>query len=204
MLPYDYLANCVEAYRQGLHLDNGKPVLGVCDVGLDIADAGTNRNAMTVRRGPIIESVEEWATLKAGFLKPTAMRANSRAGGSASLTHLLRWRRCGCADEGGVCADRGPSLFGARDQLWSAGGRARQMYRRNQTNKDEFHRRNAQMGFALRYARLGRPPATWRGKGVLKSQCLFINPDIPQRERFLAMLTQPPGSMGQSRQDHHR
>ena len=63
-------------------------------------------------------------------------------------------------------------------------------YTRGYNNKQFFHRRNAQMGWAMRL----RAQATERllnGGEVEPGSCLFIDPEIRHVEDFMAELSQP-------------
>lgn len=188
VLTYDMLKQCVEAYKMGLYPP--KEELGMTDLGFDIADGGVDYNAICVRRGPCIEHIDKWKSQSPGFLTPSAARAHEAA------THYGIWRLY--FDGTGVGSPmRGelarmepeymvrPVLFGGKP-----GGHER-IYEKGMTNEQIFSRRDIQMGFALR----GRARNTLRllnkVDDVEPAECLFINPDLPNLDQYLAQLMQP-------------
>ena len=58
------------------------------------------------------------------------------------------------------------------------------------TNKQFFHRRNAQLAWAVRL-RAQRTRQLLRGDAVDPNGCLFIDPGVGRLEEYLAQLSQP-------------
>ena len=196
VLAYSILRDCVEAHRRDLHKHAGKSPI---DSGLDIGD-GRDKNAQVVRYGPVIDFADEWPAVRAGYLTPTATRADqtcfennvwrlyfdSTGVGSpmrGELNRLLEERQEKNKAFSGYIS-RGVN-FG------QAVGGPKKFYTRGKTNSDTFARRNAQMAFALRL-RANRTVALLQGnKDVDPNECLFISPKIPQLERYMAILSRP-------------
>ena len=185
VLAYSTLLACVEAYES--YADESKTPV---DVGLDIADGGADMNSLVVRKGPSVVFRDEWRSLKAGHLTPTAARAANIANEHAA------WRLV--YDRTGV----GSPILGSFSEMdWldfpvrgvsfgeKPGGEDR-MYDRRRTNSEAFMRRNSQMAFALRL-RANRTMRLLAGEGIDPEDCLFINPQILKAEHFLADLSRP-------------
>ena len=190
VLPYHLLEACVRAYKEGLHRGATK---FPAHAGLDIADGGADRNAWVGRRGPCIEHVKAWHSDRPGYLMPTARRADDLMR-EYDLSRIYY-------DTGGVGAPIRESfhrLDEEREYAYSArpvafggavGGPKRQ-YSYRRTNEEAFARRNAQLAFAVRLRAL-RTVKLMEGDDVDPDKCLFINPNIPGLEQYLAQLTQP-------------
>jgi len=190
VLSYRMALACVRAYREGLHRSAD---LTPVHAGLDIADGGDDRNALCIRRGPVVEMVSTWRSQKHGYLAPTARRADRqaiRAGvwkiyfdasgvGSPMLGELTRLAR----QPNPAYRIEGIN-FGQR----VAG--PEQLYWHGRKNADQFAARNAQMAFALR-DRARRTVNLLEGEPEDPNKCLFFSDSIPNLERFLAECTRP-------------
>ena len=183
VLPYQVLARCVEAYRQGLYPSVDDAPL--TDAGLDLAEGGVDRCALVVRRGPCIELVDVWPGVT-GDLSRAATRAHGHCtdwavyslfydGAAPIRTEFLR-----LDGNYGVY----PVSFGGK-----VGGPTL-LYETTRPNEQVFARRNIQMADALRL-RANRTVRLLQGADVDPAQCLFINPAIPRLEAFLAELSAP-------------
>ena len=189
VLGYSVLRECVDGYRAGLHEGLDRTPY---DAGLDIADAGADRNSLTLRSGPVLDFVRDWPTLTPGHLTPTARKA-LRLIERHSQGDLWRMNY----DAGGVGAPikgefarlRVPFTLRPINFGQKVGGPLR-YYERMRTNRDAFARRNAQMGFALRLRSM-RTVRLRKGEDVDPRTCLFINPHIPKLEHFLSQLSRP-------------
>ena len=193
VLSYAMAQDCVEAYKRGFCPDSAIST-GIIDAGLDIADAGQDKNALVIRRGPLIESARAWRAEAPGYFAPTAARVRDycQASGVGKLYF----------DGGGVGAPMRGELakqdigFAIESVLF--GGKVKGediLYDRRHKNKDIFMRRNAQLAFALRH-RAERTIKLMRGekddpKLPSPEQCLFISPKIPNLTTFLAQLSMP-------------
>jgi len=178
VLPYALLEKCVTDREE---------LGGRVHAGLDVADSGADKNALVIRRGPMILDVMQWS---AGTLGATARRADAicRERGVQTLYF----------DAGGIGAGIRSYLSEMRARTYTArgvnfgeavaGGKVE--YSRGQTNADFFARRNAQLGWALRLRAQASQQLADSG-GVEPSRCLFIRRDMKHREVYMAQLSQP-------------
>ena len=195
VLPYNLLADACQAWLNGLYLV-AEADLPPAHAGLDIADGGEALNCIVVRRGPKILYMEKWPSLEAGILRHTAVRADEICR-RFNVSRLFY-------DAGGVGS---PIRADFREILKKRPERVRysihgikfgdavagekRPYSYGRANKDEFARRNAQMGWALRI-RASKTARLLRGDiFVYPSECLFINPAIPNLNRYVNTLTKP-------------
>lgn len=188
VLPFSILEPCIDAWREGLHNKADAPVR---DIGLDIADAGEDVNAIVDREGPTLRHIDSWPTHEAGVLEPTAKRAHARA------EEVNAWRLY--YDAGGVgSAIRGdfrrlsPALsYGLKPENFGGEVKGKKRdFTRDRTNEKVFTRRNIQLAWAVRLRALNTIKLR-RGKDVDPNRCLFIPGDLPGIDAFLADLTQP-------------
>ena len=186
VLPYALTRQCVEAWS--MYRSSPDPQLGVVHAGLDIADTGSNKNSLSLRRGPALYRIDRWAGVTLGN---TARRANQTcvdqgvtrmyfdAGGpGAGVRSYLKEM------ESGLTYRVEPVNFGGEVKA----GQVR--YAKGQTNKQFFSKRNAQLGWSLRL-RANHTKRLVEGEKIAHDKCLFINPDIPDLEDILAQMTQP-------------
>ena len=159
---------------------------GIPFMGYDIADAGADWNSMVLRKGPVITRVERW---------------------QGATTGQSTWRvHNACIEEGARACyyDVGGVGAGARSEFarirpaYSAvpvhfggkvGGPDRR-YSARVTNADFFRSRNAQMAWTLRL-RAENTRKLASGENIDPQRCLFIRPDIPRIEAFMAEMSQP-------------
>ena len=166
-------------------------VTGRAHIGLDVGDGG-DFNAVVVRRGPVVTHVESWASTPAELGK-TTRRAHAvavehavqrmfydvggpRAGVRSHLREMLTDHDVAYYPEG--------VNFGGE-----VGGKDRE-YSYRVRNADHFRRRNMQMAWALRLRAL-RTQRLNDGEAVDPETCLFIDPNLPNVDRFLTQLSQP-------------
>jgi len=179
VLPYAMLQKCVT---------NRKSPGGRLHAGLDVADSGADKNALVIRRGPMIEEVMSWS---AGTLGATARRVDGicRERGVDTLYY----------DSGGIGAGIRSYLSEIHARTYAAHGvnfgeavaGGKMEFSRGQTNADFFARRNAQLGWALRLRAQASQQLKDDGGGVSLGQCLFIPEDMRNREAYMAQLSQP-------------
>ena len=184
VIPFDLLAGCVEAFRRDLHR---KATRGWPEIGLDVADTGTDFNALVTRDGPILYHAEKW---HAPTLGDTARRADHYARENAVERVYYDAAGVGAAVRS-YFADWDTRHYSVRPEQFGGavkGGEASFSYR--QKNKDFFARRNAQLGWALRLRAMNTRKLL-DGEEVNVDQCLFIDPSIPRLEEFMAQLSQP-------------
>lgn len=181
VLPYSLLKICVDAWDR-----RGRGEEGAVFAGLDVADTGADKNALVGRKGSCIFHVETWGGLTTGM---TARRADQFC-----TEHNAVWLGY---DQGGPGAGVrsemeviGPDYAVAGINFGGevAGGERR--YTAGRKNKDFFAYRNAQMGWALRL-RAENTERLMNGEAVDPEKCLFIAPDIPRLDSYLAEMTQP-------------
>ena len=191
VLSYAVLRECVRAFDEGLHREADEvPV----HVGLDVADAGQDANAVVVRRGPVVTHVDAWHSRTPGFMTPTATKADRVARDYDADT--LYW------DGGGVGAplrgeftriyheENGGGYSFKSIQFGGAVGGPDRYYMRGRTNKEYFARRSGQLAFAVRLRAL-RTIRLLAGEDVDPNTCLFIDSTIPALESYLGELSQP-------------
>lgn len=185
LLPYSLLNHALDAWDR--KAERCVAQQGQVFIGLDVADTGAARNALVVRRGGVVASVERW---QAGTLGETARRADAVARRESALyVHY---------DAGGVGAgvrsfltEMGPRGYVADPvNFGSSPAGAQNRYSSRILNGDFFQRRNAQLGWALRL-RLQRTQRMLAGERVDPAACLFIDSAMPRVDDYLAELTQP-------------
>ena len=184
VLPYAMLMKCVDAWERR----PDEASAGVVHCGLDVADAGNDKNALVGRRGPILFYADSWSA-------PTLGKTARRADRWAVEVGATRMHYDAGGPGGSIrsyiseMVERPYTLRGE-----NFGGKVMGedvLYTRGLVNKQFFHRRNAQMGWGVRL----RANATVRyleeEPNIHADQCLFINPDLKRRQDFLAQLSQP-------------
>ena len=186
VLPYAIMDLCVKAWEKyDIKLDD---VQGVVFGGLDVADTGTARNALGLRRGPCLFRLDRWRESTLGKttrrmdgvmrdLGGTRLYFDVGGVGAGIRSHLLEMQPAppyGIRPENFGGAVKGPKV----------------LYTRGQTNEQFFARRNAQMGWGLRL-RANMTQRLMEGEDVDMNKCLFINPELERREDVLAQFSQP-------------
>ena len=189
VLTYTMLQQCVAAWREGLHKQASSSIV---DMGLDMAEGGVDQCAQVIRRGPLVEFVDEWPGV-AGDLSVAARHADENAAEYRIRSGEDIWR---------LYYDASSPMrreFVALDSHYPAravnfGGAVTgedRLYEARRKNKDVFARHNIQMADALRL----RANRTVRRMGgdltVDIDECLIIPADLPNLESFLTDLTQP-------------
>lgn len=180
VLPYALARLCVDAWPD-------RAPLGPVQAGLDVADTGADRNALVLRRGPCVLSVEQWS---AGTLGDTARKAHARCAHETAAVLYY--------DVGGIGAGIRSHLAEIRTRAYaarpinfgSAPEGATRSYTRSMTNADFFARRSSQLGWALRL-RAQRTQRLMDGEPVDPDSCLFVSPRLPRLDEYLAQLAQP-------------
>lgn len=185
VLAYTLVKTCVDAFEAGLAPDDYRDQ--ITHGGLDFAEGGMDKCALTIRCGPVVEFVHEWPGVL-GDLSVAATTAfdlarpyrPSRLYYDASSPGRTDLRRAGF--RGVIPVNFGGAVQGPLEE-----------YEYNRMNKDVFEARNMQMAEILRlraintYRRFVRNDKTVRIK-----DCLFINPaGVRNLESFMAQLTQP-------------
>ena len=158
--------------------------VGKSTLGHDVGEPDTRNNAIVVRRGPIVEWAEKFAAdswdgvgnhCRAAFAKHGCNHVfvDSTGVGQGAISqydvHGLKWH---------------PVRFGGpvqgRKRRWLPGT----------TNDDMWAMRNAQLAWAVKL----RIENTWRaqhGDPVDPALCMWINPDIPERDLFVSECALP-------------
>ena len=157
----------------------GKPTLGH-----DVAQPDTRNNALVVRHGPVVEWAEKFGAeswdgvglrAKAVFDKYGCNHAfvDATGVGQGAVSQYgvlgLRWR---------------PVNFGEPPR-----GKKRS-WLPSTSNADMFSMRNVQLAWTVKV----RIENTWRaqqGEAIDPRLCMFVNPDIPERDLFAAEVAQP-------------
>lgn len=184
VLPHDLIEACI--------IEPPVEIEGRVDAGLDVADVEEgDRNALALRRGPLLEGVSVWA---AATLGETTRRAHS-----ACVEHGARILHY---DSGGPGAGVRSHLVDLGRQgeripyypeginFGSAVAGGETYYAHGVRNRDHFARRNMQMAWALRQ-RAQRTRMLLSGADIDPDTCLFIDPGIERRAELVRQLTQP-------------
>ena len=185
VLPFEMLQVCVDMWERG------KEQQGTIHAGLDVADTGADRNALVARRGPCITHAQRWSEPTLGATTRTA-DAWCKENGAVALHY----------DAGGIGGGvrshfsdmypvRGQRPFALRGENFGGAVQGKDLpYDSKQTNGDFFQRRNSQMAWAVRQ-RAQRTIRLRDGEDINPATCLFINPNTPRLEEYLAQLAQP-------------
>ena len=174
ILPFDLLMACVDAYPTHAPDMTRRPLTYA---GLDFAEGGRNKCAIAIRQGPNLEFVAEWP----GVLGDTTVCATT-ARDHAAPFDIIRIYYDGSAPIRSEL--RRVGFLGVRPfHFGGEVGGGDTIYQGTTRNKDIFARRNIQAAINLR----NRANLTQRyvaGDSRIRAEdCLFINPDLPQRER---------------------
>ena len=178
VIPMQLLKICVEMY------DKYRDIGGYRHSGFDIADIGPDKSSVIIRVGPRVEYRESqnkdidqscaWAHELTEDNDCTRMVYDA-TGIGATARHLLprtrRYKSVGIN-------------FGSTPE-----GKDRR-YSPDMTNGEMFPNRKSQMSWGVRL-RAQRTQRLYNGEGVDPAKCLFINPDIPNCNGYLAQLSQP-------------
>ena len=188
VLTHDMVQKCVEAYRLGLAPTKKSSLLVPVDAGLDIAEGGRDKCCQVVRRGPIIEYVDTFPGVS-GDLSHAARRAHE---GALEAGYEIRMQYYD--DSSPIYREfvRLNVNYRARGIGFGkeVGGKDDQ-YERGHTNGEAFSRRNIQMATGLRLRAMNTLRLMRGETGINPEYCLFINPNIPNLEFYLNMLSQP-------------
>ena len=195
VLPYALIQSCVDA-----HIELGlteEDLSGRIDAGLDVADTGVDKNALVLRRGPLVLSAQQWTGQTLGDTTRRAHTACVENGarklyydvggvGGGVRSHLHDIRR---EMDQRLPYSSSPVLFGG------AVTGPDQEYSYEVLNRDYFSRRNAQMAWALKL-RAQRTQRLLDGdEAVDPARCLFIDSSSFASRReldlYLTQLAQP-------------
>lgn len=189
VLPYQLIIKCVDAHKKlGL---TESDLDGRLHAGLDVADTGVDRNALVMRRGPLIVSAEQWTAPTLGV---TTRRAHSIC--SERAVQRLYYDAGGVG--GGVRShlqDIGKRPYFAEPVQFGGevtGGDFEFSHRVK--NRDFFARRNSQLAWALKLRALRTEQLLTDENGTSEVQpdkCLFIDSRIRDLDTFLTQLAQP-------------
>ena len=194
VITYEMALACIEGWEKFVKTSEYKPT-GRLDAGLDVADTGTDRNALVARRGSVLMHAER-------FSKPipadTARKANSWCR-LYSARRLYYDNQPSGAIRGPLTEmvrTQGPRPYSARGVNFggSVAGPDEE-FNHGITNVEMFYNRAAQMGWDL-HMRARRTQRLLAGATNVRPQdCFFINPTIFQsgreREEFIKQITQP-------------
>ena len=184
VLTYATLEACVRAWKAGLAPARDEAPL--CDVGLDIAEGGSNKCAEVVRVGPVVDFLDMWPGV-AGDLSVAARRAHN------NLEHYAPYRLYYDGSSPMMSEFRRLDVdYGVRAiNFGGKVGGPTKLYETRRPNDQVFALRNIQMADALRL-RANRTVRLLKGdRDVEPMDCLFIRDDLPDLEGYLADMTQP-------------
>ena len=187
VIPMALLNLCVEHWDK-----RPQPRGAIVTSGLDVADTGADYNAFTLRSGPELFAFARWRGSLTFTTSETARKAAKLAGDEDTAALYY--------DIGGPGAGiRGPMLetdpdFSVRGCHFGGKvlGPKRNFTRgaKPKTNEQYFFNWAAQAGWHLRL-RAEMTQRLVKGEPIDPHDCLFINPDLPYLEDFLAELGQP-------------
>ena len=183
LLPYGLLEKCVSAWDKIPEIPSVRRTGG-----FDVADTGTDKSCLTIRRGPRIESVQTWS----GVTVDEATRKAHRVMQEKGVEHLFY-------DATGLGVGVRITLQNIGDYEYFAepiqfGGPVTgpdKKYSMGVTNKALFGRRAGQLAWALRQRARHTERYLSGEKGIDPEYCLAINPNIPNLEAYLEQLAQP-------------
>ena len=176
------ILECIEAYKKGLHKGSG----GFIEAGLDVADS--NWNALTIREGPAILYAVRW---HADDIRVTVQRTHNLA-----LEYGVQRLYYDAGGPGAGVAAYFRNEFASRpyavrpEMFGGAVKGAEQVFTYTYKNRDYFAQRNAQLGWGVRL-RADMTRRLLQGEDVMPGNCLFINPAIPELDRYISQLFQP-------------
>lgn len=186
------------------HIKLGIEPTGIRWGGLDVADLGKDKNAMAIRHGILLESVDQWSGTDAGDLTVTTQRA-FRMADQHRLTGF-------CYDTDGMgvgvrgparqCNAGRPKRMAVQAFRGSASGDALYMPDAkvkgedgkplDRTNKDYFTNYKSQSYTALRWRFLQTYRAVVKGdKTVDMEDIISLSSEIPNLSMLTAELSQP-------------
>ena len=185
VLPYALVEMCMEAWDR-----RPKPRGAFAEAGLDVADTGDDFNSLVLRAGPEMFHLDKWR----GSMKFTPSDTAKRAGRTA-VAHSCGWL---VYDMGGPGAGiRGPlreAQIPIRHEGAQFGGKVQGpevLFSRRppKSNEEFFANWASQAGWNLR-VRAELTQRLVKGDPIDPATCLFINPEIPHVEDYLAQLAQ--------------
>ena len=187
VIPSNWAQSAVDA-----HIKHGWGVTGVKRAGLDVADAGADKNALAIRQGNVLEKVISWSgkgsdifatTVKTFHLCDSAgveVFAYDNDGLGAGVTGDAR-----VVNEKRKKKIRAESYRGSAKPLYPT-----RMMVPGRKNEDFFLNRKAQSWWHLRFMF----EATWRASQGLAhnpEKCISIKSGFPELSRLLMELSQP-------------
>ena len=186
VLPFSLIEQCVDAHKRlGIRRED---IDGRLDAGLDVADTGADRNALVMRRGPLVEHIEMWS---AQTLGQTTRRADMqcRARGVRRLFY----------DAGGIGGgirshlhDMGERPYFADPVLFGDAVTGPDYeYSYEVSNRQFFARRSSQLAWALRLRAQRTQQLILEESGVRPLDCLFIDGNLSGMNEYLTQLAQP-------------
>ena len=189
VLPHSMVQMCVDAW----HL-RPQPRGAFIEAGYDVADTGTDKNALVLRSGPEIFMVDTWAGSQTFTLSDSA-RQVAKAMADNGADRLFY-------DGGGVGAGiRGPLIDNKvpfQHRAVQFGGKVdkpdvnylRRSSGGSKTNAEYFSKWADQAGWILRL-RAANTARLMAGEPVDPDNCLFIDPEMPGLRDLMKELSQP-------------
>ena len=196
VLTYNMVQDCIKAWEKYVGTEDGAwRKFGRIDAGLDVADTGTDRNALVARCGPCMIHAERFNS--------EIPADTARRGDNWCREHGVRRMYYDTQPAGAI---RGPLTelsrkegkrpYGARGVNFGGEVQGKETEFNNQvTNEQMFYNRSAQMYWGL-HMRARNTQRLMSGRSDIDpADCLFINPDIlnhRDNRRFLVrQLSQP-------------
>ena len=192
LIPAKYVKAAIDA-----HVKLGFKAEGKTIAALDVADEGGDKNALTIRKGVVLNYAEDWgegdvgvtagrAVTKCRELGALSLQYDSISVGSGVKAETNRMKRAGTLPKG---LEIVPWCAGAGVQ--NPGGRIIKGDRDSPTNKDFFANLKAQGGWSLRTRFVKTYDAVVNGKEYDPDELISLSSDLPKLHQLVLELSQP-------------
>lgn len=200
VIPGEWVAAAIDAHIKLSYLKGWDG--GLMGAGLDVADEGLDRNALVVRKGPIIKSLSEWGD------RDTGATARKTIADVASYTPIAVQYDCvgiGAGVKSEINRLDGEKLLPAGISFvpWNAGAavlnpedRVNEGDKESAKNKDFFQNLKAQGWYDLRQRFLRTYKAVVEGEEFAVDDLISLPSDLPYVRSLQKELSQPTSSLG--------
>ena len=188
VLPFALIQTCVDAHNECKVEQSA--LTGAPHMGLDLADAGADKNAIVIRRGPLITYAEDFMS---PFISKTVDRAHrlAREHKTPSVYYDAGGLGAGAKSDFARMEHKPGERYGT--QGINFGGKVQgpdRRYNGKLKNKDQFARVGSQMAWTLRQRAMNTARLR-RGQPINPMRCLFLDPETPNLNQYLLQLSQP-------------
>ncbi len=198
VIPAQFVRAAIDAHKV-LHFEDD----GMWGAGLDVADSGGDRNALAIRKGPILKSCEEWGERDTGVTARRAINA-LRHIGDCALQYDCVGVGAGVKAETNRLIDEGLMPRNITLVPWNGGAEVLRPEQRiipgdpnSPKNRDFYGNLKAQAWMELRrrfertYRAVNEPDFTWRPEDLIS-----LSSELPQLQKIIKELSQPTMSQG--------